>query len=129
ASEITFLRTLQSYSQSVLTYEKPELQQTALKCIPVSDLRTRAQKRFIETKGLDSGTVVNEEDFLLLELLRWFKEEFFQWVNSLPCSRCGGQTEIKQALSPSAEDQRWEADRVENHYCNKCKYSNRFPRQ
>ncbi|NXS54525.1 NGLY1 amidase, partial [Brachypteracias leptosomus] len=72
---------------------------------------------------------VNEEDFLLLELLGWFKNDFFHWVNNLPCSRCGGQTESKgDYLLPTDDDLRWNASRVENHYCNQCQFSNRFPR-
>ncbi|NXO39782.1 NGLY1 amidase, partial [Locustella ochotensis] len=75
------------------------------------------------------GAHVNEEDFLLLELLDWFKTSFFHWVNSLPCSRCGGQTEPKSDyLLPTDGDLRWDASRVENHYCNQCQLCNRFPR-
>ncbi|KFW88704.1 Peptide-N(4)-(N-acetyl-beta-glucosaminyl)asparagine amidase, partial [Manacus vitellinus] len=75
------------------------------------------------------GAHVNEEDFLLLELLEWFKTYFFHWVNSLPCSRCGGQTEPRSDyLLPTEDDVRWSASRVENHYCNQCQFSNRFPR-
>lgn len=72
---------------------------------------------------------MNEEDFLLLELLNWFKNDFFHWVDNLPCSRCGGQTEGKRDyLSPTDDDLRWNADRVENHYCSHCQFCNRFPR-
>ncbi|NXE58482.1 NGLY1 amidase, partial [Calcarius ornatus] len=75
------------------------------------------------------GAHVSEEDFLLLELLDWFKTSFFHWVNSLPCSRCGGQTEPKSGyLLPTDDDLRWDARRVENHYCNQCQLCNRFPR-
>lgn len=76
-----------------------------------------------------TGAHVNEDDFLLLELLNWFKNDFFHWVNSLPCSRCGGQTEQKSdKLTPTDDDLRWNASRVENHYCNQCQFCNRFPR-
>ncbi|KAE8596730.1 hypothetical protein XENTR_v10016222 [Xenopus tropicalis] len=128
ASEVRYLKTLQSNSQHVLIYEQSELQQRALQEIPVLDLKTRAQQKLTEVKSIDSDTGVNIEDFLLLELLRWFKQDFFQWVNSLPCCLCGGETQGRDALSPSAEDLRWGANRVENHYCEKCKHSNRFPR-
>ncbi|NXY78397.1 NGLY1 amidase, partial [Glareola pratincola] len=75
------------------------------------------------------GAHVNEEDFLLLELLDWFKSDFFHWVNSLPCSRCGGQTEPKSDyLLPTDDDLKWNASRVENHYCKQCQFCNRFPR-
>ncbi|XP_063778307.1 peptide-N(4)-(N-acetyl-beta-glucosaminyl)asparagine amidase [Pseudophryne corroboree] len=128
ASEIKFFKTLQSNFQHVLMYELPSLQQRALEHIPVSELKERAQEKLLQARSLDSETTVNEDDFLVLELLRWFKEDFFHWVNSLPCSQCGNQTEAKESLTPSADDLRWGANRVENHYCKKCPYINRFPR-
>ncbi|NXN10622.1 NGLY1 amidase, partial [Indicator maculatus] len=75
------------------------------------------------------GAHINEEDFLLLELLEWFKNDFFQWVDNLRCRRCGGQTEPKSDyLLPTDDELRWNASRVENHYCNQCQLCNRFPR-
>lgn len=68
------------------------------------------------------------EDFLVLELLRWFKQDFFSWVDCLPCSHCGGLTQNASSLSPSTDDLRWGAQRVENHYCQSCQISTRFPR-
>ena len=76
-----------------------------------------------------SGTNVSEEDFLLLELLHWFKEEFFHWVNDIVCSKCGGQTKSRgESLLPSEEELKWGANRVEDHYCDACQLSSRFPR-
>lgn len=76
-----------------------------------------------------SGTNVSDEDFLLLELLHWFKEEFFQWVNDILCSKCGGQTKSRgESLFPNDDEMKWGANRVEDHYCNACQFSNRFPR-
>ena len=63
-----------------------------------------------------------------MELLRWFKKEFFSWVNSLPCSQCGGETKAAGSLSPSTEDTHWGAQRVESHYCHLCQVATRFPR-
>lgn len=65
---------------------------------------------------------------VVLELLSWFKKDFFSWVNSLPCSRCGGATKDSGSLSPTTDDLRWGAQRVENHYCQSCQLSTRFPR-
>ncbi|XP_077125035.1 peptide-N(4)-(N-acetyl-beta-glucosaminyl)asparagine amidase isoform X1 [Ranitomeya variabilis] len=128
ASEIKFFKTLQSNAQHVMMYELPELQQKAREHIPVSELKAKAQEKLQQAKSLESDTSMNEDDFLTLELLCWFKEQFFSWVNNLPCSRCGEQTQAKESLSPSDDDLRWGASRVENHYCNKCQYINRFPR-
>ena len=71
---------------------------------------------------------LGKEDFLVMELLRWFKKEFFSWVNCLPCSQCGGETKTAGSLNPSAEDTRWGAQRVESHYCQSCHVATRFPR-
>ncbi|XP_053875918.1 peptide-N(4)-(N-acetyl-beta-glucosaminyl)asparagine amidase isoform X2 [Malaclemys terrapin pileata] len=127
-AETIFFKTLQSNFQHVQVYENQSLQKKALASIPVQALKERAQEKLAQAKKVDEGTHVNEDDFLLLELLQWFKGEFFQWVNSLPCSKCGGQTESKGILSPNDEDLRWNANRVENHHCNQCQFSNRFPR-
>lgn len=76
-----------------------------------------------------SGTNVSEEDLLLLELLHWFKEEFFHWVNDIVCSKCGGKTKSRgESLLPSDDELKWGASRVEDHYCDACQLSSRFPR-
>ncbi|XP_055659866.1 peptide-N(4)-(N-acetyl-beta-glucosaminyl)asparagine amidase isoform X1 [Falco peregrinus] len=124
------LKTLQTkFEHHVLMYENPSIQRKALASIPLQQLKTKAQKKLAQATRLDKGAHVNEEDFLLLELLDWFKNYFFHWVNNLPCSRCGGQTEPKSDyLLPTEDDLRWNASRVENHYCNQCQFCNRFPR-
>ncbi len=33
-------------------------------------------------------------DALLLELLAWFKHEFFAWVDTVRCGECNGKTEV-----------------------------------
>ncbi|XP_061443868.1 peptide-N(4)-(N-acetyl-beta-glucosaminyl)asparagine amidase isoform X1 [Rhineura floridana] len=127
-TESVFLKTLQSNFLHVMIYENPSLQKKALACIPIQELSNKAQEKLAQARKMDGGSLVNEQDILLLELLNWFKCDFFHWVNNLPCSKCGGQTESKDNLSPSDDDLRWDASRVENHFCNQCQFSNRFPR-
>ncbi|KAM9600958.1 peptide-N(4)-(N-acetyl-beta-glucosaminyl)asparagine amidase isoform 1-T1 [Trichechus inunguis] len=123
------LKMLLSNIQHVLVYENLALQEKALACIPVQELKRRSQEKLSRARKLDKGTIVNDEDFLLLELLHWFKEEFFHWVNNILCSKCGGQTRSRRdSLPPSDDDLKWGADRVEDHYCDACQFSNRFPR-
>ncbi|KAJ7322491.1 hypothetical protein JRQ81_018778 [Phrynocephalus forsythii] len=127
-TESVFLNALQSKFLHVLIYENPDLQKKALDCIPIQELRKKAKEKLIQAHKMDKGSLVNEEDILLLELLNWFKCDFFEWVNNLSCSKCGGPTEAKTNLSPSDDDLRWDASRVENHFCDQCQFSNRFPR-
>ncbi|XP_020494304.2 peptide-N(4)-(N-acetyl-beta-glucosaminyl)asparagine amidase [Labrus bergylta] len=127
-SSMSFLVTLQANFQHVMLYENPELQQKARSHIPHQQMSSNAEQRLKEAKDADSECKLGIEDFLALELLSWFKKDFFSWVDSLPCSRCGGQTQNSSSLSPTADDLRWGAQRVENHYCQSCQLSTRFPR-
>lgn len=34
------------------------------------------------------------QDMLILELLTWFKESFFTWVDSPDCKKCGNKTKM-----------------------------------
>ncbi|XP_042363102.1 peptide-N(4)-(N-acetyl-beta-glucosaminyl)asparagine amidase [Plectropomus leopardus] len=127
-NSMSFFVTLQSNFQHVMLYENPELQQKARSCIPHQQLSSSAERKLKEVKQADPDCKLGIEDFLVLELLRWFKQDFFSWVDCLPCSRCKGPTKNNSSLSPTTEDIRWGAQRVENHYCQSCQLSTRFPR-
>lgn len=127
-NSMSFFVTLQSNFQHVMLYENPELQQKARSCIPHKQLSSAAACKLNEAKDADPECKLGIEDFLVLELLRWFKQDFFSWVNSLPCIRCAGPTQNSTSLQPTPDDLRWGAQRVENHYCQSCKHSTRFPR-
>ncbi|XP_028926850.1 peptide-N(4)-(N-acetyl-beta-glucosaminyl)asparagine amidase [Ornithorhynchus anatinus] len=128
AADSNLLQTLHSNFQHVLVYENLSLQKKALACIPVQELKMKCRENLARASQADAGSNMNEEDFLLLELLQWYKGEFFQWVNNVACSKCGGQTESRNKLSPFDNERRWGANVVEDHYCNLCQFSNRFPR-
>ncbi|XP_056438336.1 LOW QUALITY PROTEIN: peptide-N(4)-(N-acetyl-beta-glucosaminyl)asparagine amidase [Gadus chalcogrammus] len=123
-----FFLTLQSNYQHVMVYESLELQQTARSKLPYEELSAAAVEKLNVAKASDPECKLGKEDFLVMELLRWFKKEFFSWVNCLPCSQCGGETKTAGSLNPSAEDTRWGAQRVESHYCQSCHVATRFPR-
>ncbi|XP_047304516.1 peptide-N(4)-(N-acetyl-beta-glucosaminyl)asparagine amidase isoform X8 [Homo sapiens] len=129
AADSAILEVLQSNIQHVLVYENPALQEKALACIPVQELKRKSQEKLSRARKLDKGINISDEDFLLLELLHWFKEEFFHWVNNVLCSKCGGQTRSRdRSLLPSDDELKWGAKEVEDHYCDACQFSNRFPR-
>ena len=43
------------------------------------------------------------QDMLLIELLTWFKEEFFSWVDTPLCNSCGGKTVMSHMSSDRAD--------------------------
>ncbi|KAM3596690.1 uncharacterized protein V6R79_019091 [Siganus canaliculatus] len=127
-SSMSFFVTLQSNFQHVMLYENPELQLKARSAIPHQQLSSTAERKLKEAKAADPKCALGIQEFLVLELLRWFKQKFFSWVDSLPCARCAGPTSNAGSLDPTADDLRWGAQRVENHYCQSCQFSTRFPR-
>ncbi|XP_029687591.1 peptide-N(4)-(N-acetyl-beta-glucosaminyl)asparagine amidase-like [Takifugu rubripes] len=127
-SSMSFFVTLQSNFQNVMLYESSDLQEEARRVIPQQQLLSSAEQNLNKAKEADPECKLGIEDFLVLELLRWFKQAFFSWVNCLPCSRCGGSTQNQGSLSPTTDDLRWGAQRVENHFCQSCQLSTRFPR-
>lgn len=63
--------------------------------IPIGLLSENAIKnmRAVQKQQLSGGNVKikdpSYEDWLLVELAKWFNESFFEWVNTLPCKVCG----------------------------------------
>lgn len=118
--------------QRVQEYENRALQEKALAHIPVSELVRNAQLAVLDSASRKrSGSEKTDpgfRDFLLVELLHWFKHSFFSWVDTLNCSRCGGPTTVTGTVEPTAEDRVGLASRVELHGCAKCQTAERFPR-
>eukprot|EP00967_Tisochrysis_lutea_P150938 scaffold292800_cov30-Tisochrysis_lutea.AAC.1 len=63
----------------------------------------------------------------LMVLLRWFKRDFFVWVDRPKCEATGGATEFVGMAPPTVEEQRWGAQRVEV-YRGPNGHLTRFPR-
>ncbi|XP_071502656.1 peptide-N(4)-(N-acetyl-beta-glucosaminyl)asparagine amidase-like [Diadema antillarum] len=131
AQEQSFAQKLTSSASHVMIYEDPLLQQKARDKIPYEELRQKAQQRLnrIATATSDEDDApLDLRDCLLLELLKWFKERFFRWMNAPKCSSCRGQTRSVGMLEPTAEELRWDAGRVEGYTCTRCNTMERFPR-
>lgn len=92
-----FLQQMETTSDMVMQYEDEQLLLCGRKVIPIERLTEGATKklRSIQKEILSKRTSSNPElclsDLILCELARWFNEEFFTWVNSLPCKKCGNE--------------------------------------
>lgn len=110
-----------------------------MEVIPVDSLKTAARKKFDAAKAQDPGLKETLfRDILLLEFKEWFKSEFFSWVDTPPCPRCGkptkacGWVECSALTSseltapcvrmgvPTPEEARDGAGRVELYRCEEC---------
>lgn len=113
-SEAEFFAKLEADLSLAQTYEDVSNQEIALKCIPRAELEKLAEEKFDSLKAKDPKTKPSlKRDILLLELLRWFKEEFFSWVDSPKCEKDGGTTKSKGMLIPTPQEQSDGAGRVE----------------
>ena len=97
-------------------YEDITLKQKALNTMPVERFRSDAQDKLnaylrlnLDTKPFDIS------DFLLLELLHWFKNEFFKWINQPDCDYCHSNQKMEFLHSDRAlgSEAVWLAGNVE----------------
>ncbi|XP_022103078.1 peptide-N(4)-(N-acetyl-beta-glucosaminyl)asparagine amidase-like [Acanthaster planci] len=133
ASEMAFHQRLRSSADHVLIYEDPALQQKARDCMVLSDLilkaREKLQQQTENSTGVEEFTSpLDQRDYLLLELLKWFKTSFFKWMDSLSCETCQVRMRSVGLVEPNADDRRWGAGRVEGYTCPRCNRPGRFPR-
>lgn len=119
--EVPFLSRLVSGLRHVEQYEDPRVQRTAVSKMPLADMRRRA-----EDKASHSGA--STADCLTLELLAWFKKDFFRWCNQPKCPTCNGKTVSSGYGQPTPEEARYQAGRVELYRCSTCGAETRFPR-
>ncbi|KAG2432742.1 hypothetical protein HYH02_012876 [Chlamydomonas schloesseri] len=137
-----FQARLQSMMETALRCEDHGLQERARAVMPLARMRAAAAEAasLAARLGADvasaaagsADSTAAEEDLLAQQLLAWFKCDFFSWVDTLPCPRCGsGGTHSDGALvQPLPEDLAHGAQRVELHRCRRpgCGGSVRFPR-
>ncbi|KAH8372035.1 hypothetical protein KR093_009784 [Drosophila rubida] len=91
-----FLQSLELYSDAVMQYEDKALLASGLSLIPVDTLTCNANEKLVAMQEvIASGECQQKEpcfrDLLLVELVNWFKTEFFEWINTIPCKVCGSE--------------------------------------
>ncbi|XP_055942127.1 peptide-N(4)-(N-acetyl-beta-glucosaminyl)asparagine amidase-like isoform X2 [Argiope bruennichi] len=106
-------------------WKDDSLLQCALTLIPADELRVRATVKY---SSLPESNNVDIDDLLLLELLEWFKEDFFKWLDAPKCDTCDVVTEKKGFVTPTQDEAKWDARTVEHFECPKCEKTYRFPR-
>lgn len=118
-----FISTLQGVSNTVFVYENDDILDYALEVLPLERLYGKAEER--EAEDPSWGL----QDYLIQELLQWFKHDFFEWVNHPKCSKCGSDTRGVGSTGPTEEEKNvGGAGIVELSECTNCKNIERFPR-
>ncbi|ODQ67396.1 peptide-N(4)-(N-acetyl-beta-glucosaminyl)asparagine amidase, partial [Nadsonia fulvescens var. elongata DSM 6958] len=117
-----FGQTLKSLSETPLAYEDSHLQDKALEILPLERLYSEAEEDAQKDK------IWGLQDHLIRRLLRWFKHDFFTWVNTLPCTKCNGNTVSVGARRPTYQERLDGAGNIEIHRCQACGHTEDFPR-
>ncbi|XP_031552876.1 peptide-N(4)-(N-acetyl-beta-glucosaminyl)asparagine amidase-like [Actinia tenebrosa] len=126
-SQMQFYAKLKSSLDHVMIYEDLDLQRRACAMIPVEDLESKAHSMSQKSKdGQNKG--IDVRDCLILALLHWFKNEFFQWVDKPYCDSCKVVGQFQGNVAPTSDEEYWGAGTVENYRCPKCQHDIRFPR-
>jgi len=123
--ETEFYAELRRGISTVANYLRPELLAKARTCMPLTQLTERARESCRQLNQSERFV----PDHLLIQLLHWFKESFFQWMDSPSCRVCGGSTELSGMVDPLLEERFYLAGRVESYRCEAgCGQFMRFPR-
>lgn len=87
------------------------------------------QRLFPDSESLAGLKAVSPACALLEELLRWFKQDFFTWVDHPLCDYCAFGTKLLQ-IEPASTEERADggAGRTEVYKCPRCTNLTRFPR-
>ncbi|EMR71442.1 putative peptide n-glycanase protein [Eutypa lata UCREL1] len=119
-------------------YQRPGLLDKALDTLDLGKIYRYADEFAPDDPELDMFAGYHPElghqDYVIKALLKYFKEEFFTWITTPPCSACGGETQIQSAARPSEEELRKGARGTEIYRCKgsngdaACSHIERFPR-
>ncbi|XP_032519724.2 peptide-N(4)-(N-acetyl-beta-glucosaminyl)asparagine amidase [Danaus plexippus] len=125
----SFLLRIQSLFNDMIRYEDEELQQRAREHIPLVTLQLMALDRMREHQKKIKMGEIKDQDMsfdmaLLMELIVWFKNKFFTWVDQPACDKCGRATSLVSVSSVKTD---LETCRAELYKCS-CGRDVLFPR-
>lgn len=117
------IKSIHTHLNCLQPYESPAALDKALESIDLGKIYENVDRREKE----NSNHKLNYDDFVVLELLRYFKNDFFTWVNSPSCP-CGS-TEVlnKGAKLPNGPNPD-QISIIEVYECKKCHRIVEFPR-
>ncbi|XP_046482236.1 peptide-N(4)-(N-acetyl-beta-glucosaminyl)asparagine amidase [Neodiprion pinetum] len=131
AQEEKFFQQIRGQFQEVLKYENTELQNKARALIPLSELQINAMEKMrLIQRGVKSTRDnkqledISIEDLVFVEVLAWFKEKFFNWVDSPECNKCSGKCSFQKVIPARGPG----VSRIEIHRCTTCANTVEFPR-
>ncbi|KAI5969357.1 PNG1 [Candida margitis] len=105
-------------------YKDPAALDKALDTIDLAKIYENVERRERE----NTNPKLKYDDFVVLELLRYFKHDFFTWVNSPSC-QCGSPDMVNRGIKrPDSANNPDLVSIIEVYQCRNCNHTVEFPR-
>ncbi|KAI0424664.1 hypothetical protein F5Y09DRAFT_353183 [Xylaria sp. FL1042] len=130
-----FCNLLSSLSRTPLGWENSGLLDEALRRIPLGRIYDDAENEFNTFSAIAMSLDAPRPDWgyqdcVVRALMRWFRRDYFMWVNNPACNFCLHPTVSEGITNPTPEENIFGALRVEVYKCTqkRCSQFTRFPR-
>ena len=143
ASEKLFIAKIRDYHSVVSThYYDPRVEAKVKQVVPWEKLNhASCEKALLLSRNASSlsreaghsSSAGFAREIFIMELIDWFKNDFFSWFDhgiccNSSCQRFGQPMSARGSGQPTLEDVMWGASRVEMYQCKLCGSEERFPR-